>query len=102
MTFAVQLNDKAGLGTIEVHNVASNGSLASELEAVETAAAEMMPEAFLGGRHFLAEFSSAPSSKVILLHDVAPPHPRPSPPRGERRKTGYFFSFFSFSFFSFS
>src|SRR5262249_15967057 len=85
VTFAVQLEDEAGLGAEEIRDVTRDRRLSAKLESCETTAAQVRPKPLLGRSHRSTEFACSLGPTLFLLHwsDPAPTPPTPLP-RGER------------------
>jgi len=60
MTDAVNFDCEPHGRAVEIENVRIFGMLSAKLQAMQLAAAELLPEQYLGQRHFSPQISSAP------------------------------------------
>ena len=96
MSLSIELQHQTRGGAVEIDDIRSNRVLPAELEALETSAAQLLPEDSFGQVGVLPQFAGSFASggvSVARLHGrtLLAPHPRPLSPRGrgEEEKTFY-------------
>ena len=87
---AVDLDDQAGGGAVEIDDEAVDRGLAAEFVAAQAPIAQVGPELELGGRLRVPEFARASEDgwveAVAFRCHGFHPHPNPSPCQGEGRR----------------